>query len=271
MATIDLPNGTHLHYEVTGEGPALLALAPGGLLSRAQLWIHREDGRPRGLVDPVHAFSARFKVITVDQRNTGGSHAPITAHDGWDEYAQDNLQLLDALGIERCHVLGACIGPSFALKMISLAPQRFMSAVLQQPIGKTAENLELRRASFQTWVKTLHQRNVFPAQNVLRAMEHNLFSTDFVYSVDRQFVSACTTPLLILPGDDARHPRVISEEILSLAPDAQAFEDWQSAAGQLRYATTLEQFFNQHTSSQNTSNQNTFNQSKEQSPPHDFS
>lgn len=243
MATIDLPNGTHLHYQVTGEGHALLALAPGGLLSRSELWTHREDGRPRGLVDPVQAFSPRFKVITVDQRNTGGSHAPIIAHDTWDEYAHDNLQLLDALGVEQCHVLGACIGPSFALKMISLAPQRFLSAVLQQPIGKTAQNIELRRASFQTWADTLHVRNVFPAPDVLQAVEHNLFASDFVYSVGRDFVRTCTTPLLVLPGDDARHPRLISEEILALAPNAQAFDDWQTSAGQLRYAATLEQFF----------------------------
>jgi pimeloyl-ACP methyl ester carboxylesterase len=243
MATIDLPNGTHLRFDVRGSGPALLALAPGGLLSRSELWTHREDGRPRGLVDPVQAFSSRFKVITVDQRNTGGSSAPITANDGWAAYAQDNLQLLDALGIEQCHVLGACIGPSFALKMISLAPERFLSAVLQQPIGKTADNLELRRASFQTWVKTLHLRGVFSSETVLKAVERNLFSTDFVYSVDRDFVSGCTTPLLVLPGDDARHPRAISDELLALAPNAQAFDDWQTEAGQLRYATTLEQFF----------------------------
>ncbi|MET0610088.1 MAG: hypothetical protein ABWZ39_02375, partial [Pseudomonas caspiana] len=109
--------------------------------------------------------------------------------------------------------------------------------------GKTAQNIELRRTSFQTWADTLHLRNVFPAPDVLQAVEHNLFASEFVYSVGRDFVRTCTTPLLVLPGDDARHPRLISEEILALAPNAQAFDDWQTSAGQLRYAATLEQFF----------------------------
>ncbi|WP_420826733.1 hypothetical protein [Azomonas macrocytogenes] len=60
--------------------------------------------------------------------------APITARDGWDNYAIDNLLLMDSLGIDHFHVLGACIGPSFALKLIELVPDRVSSAVLQQPI-----------------------------------------------------------------------------------------------------------------------------------------
>ena len=30
----------------------------------------------------------------------------MTAADGWDSYADDHLELLDHLGIERCHLLG---------------------------------------------------------------------------------------------------------------------------------------------------------------------
>lgn len=245
MPALDLPNGTHLHYHVEGAGPALLALAPGGLFSRRELWAIREDGRPRGSVDPRQAFVDRFTVITVDQRNAGQSHAAITARDGWRDYAEDNLLLLDALGIERFHVLGACIGPSFALKIIDIAPARVLSAVLQQPIGRAEGNAHLRSESFAKWAAALSEQGRELNPQALSALEHNLFSGDFVYSVSRAFVQACRTPLLVLPGDDARHPREVALELARLAPKATLFEGWQTAAGQARYREVLEDFFNQ--------------------------
>ena len=243
MPSIHLPNGTRLHYEVVGQGPALLALAPGGLKSRSELWARREDGRARGIVDPVAAFADRFTVITLDQRNAGRSFAPIAPSDGWAEYAEDHLLLLDALAIKTFHILGACIGPSFALKLIERAPERVLSAVLQQPIGKSADNQALRRESFNSWADGLAQRGQVIDRATLQSLEHNLFGGDFVYSVSREFVAACQTPLLVLPGNDLRHPQTIGEEIARLAPDARLFADWQTQAGQQRYAEVLEQFF----------------------------
>ncbi|MBB3103339.1 hypothetical protein [Azomonas macrocytogenes] len=40
MPDLLLSNGTHLHYQCHGRGPALLALAPGGLHSRSELWAY---------------------------------------------------------------------------------------------------------------------------------------------------------------------------------------------------------------------------------------
>lgn len=246
MPAIDLPNGTHLEYEITGEGPVLLALAPGGLHSRSELWQRREDGRPRVIVSPVEAFAGSHRVLTLDQRNAGRSTAPITASDGWQAYAEDHLLLLDALGIEQCHIIGACIGPSFALKIIELAPHRVLSAVLQQPIGRTENNLLLRRESFSSWTRSLLAQGRQLDPQVMAAVERNLFDSDFVYSVSRDFVRACSTPLLVLPGDDARHPKAIAEEIAALAPNAELFQDWEATAGQARYSQTLQAFFDKH-------------------------
>lgn len=241
MPSINLANGSHLQYEVSGQGPVLLAFAPGGLKSRSELWLRREDGRPRGIIGPVEAFAERFTVLTLDQRNAGQSRAPLSASDGWDAYADDHLLLLDALGIEHCHLLGACIGPSFALKLIERAPQRVVSAVLQQPIGKSPDNGALRREMFQAWGGSL---DTPVEQPVLASIEHNLFGGDFVYSVSRDFVRHCQTPLLVLPGDDARHPRAVAEEIAELAPNAKLFADWQTDAGKARYIDELQHFFN---------------------------
>lgn len=243
MPAVDLANGTRLQYEISGHGPALLALAPGGLRSRSALWLRREDGRERGIIGPVEAFAQDFTVITLDQRNAGQSFAPLRASDGWGQYAEDHLLLLDALGIEQFHLMGACIGPSFILKLIELAPQRVLSAVLQQPIGESPDNGALRREMFQTWAEGLPQLGHQVEQGVLEAIERNLFGSDFVYSVSRAFVSACTTPLLVLPGNDARHPQAIAEEIARLAPNAQRFDDWQTDAGKARYIQVLKDFF----------------------------
>jgi hypothetical protein len=48
--------------------------------------------------------------------------------------------LLDHLGIERCQILGACIGVSFALRLCRDLPGRVQSAVLQNPIGLVPGN-----------------------------------------------------------------------------------------------------------------------------------
>ena len=44
---------------------------------------------------------------------------------------------------------------------------------------------------------------------------------DFVYSVSRDFVRACRTPMLVLPDDAMAHPYQTSVDIASLAPNAE--------------------------------------------------
>lgn len=227
-----------IHYEVYGpaHGFPLLLLAPGGLRSREGLWRHTHEGLPRPWPDPTTAFAKDFRVIAVDQRNAGRSTAEIGPNDGWHTYAADHLGVLDHLGIDRFHVLGACIGTSFALKLIELAPERVASAVLQQPIGLTADNAPLREESFEVWARGLRQRQPGVPEARLQALSHNLFSqNDFVYCVSRDFVRHITTPLLVLPGDDVHHPVEIADEIAALAPTAEVLSHWKGAAHRQNY------------------------------------
>jgi pimeloyl-ACP methyl ester carboxylesterase len=53
------------------------------------------------------------------------------------------LELLDHFGVDRFHIIGCCIGGSFALKLIEQAPERVVTAVLQQPIGIADGNRSL--------------------------------------------------------------------------------------------------------------------------------
>jgi pimeloyl-ACP methyl ester carboxylesterase len=69
-----------------------------------------------------------FRVITMDQRNaTGGeSTGPVLVDDPWGAFADDQLGLMDHLGIRQFFFFGNCIGP-FAMKLMERAQQRVVS------------------------------------------------------------------------------------------------------------------------------------------------
>jgi hypothetical protein len=52
---------------------------------------------------------------------------------------------------------------------------------------------------------------------------HDLYRVrpDFLYSVSREFIRGCRTPILVLPDDTPAHPLQTSIDVASLAPNAQ--------------------------------------------------
>jgi hypothetical protein len=54
---------------------------------------------------------------------------------------------------------------------------------------------------------------------MIQKFGHNMFGGDFVFSVSREFVLRCRTPLLLQPGSDKPHPAETSAEIARLAPE----------------------------------------------------
>ena len=58
----------------------------------------------------------------------------------------------------------------------------------------------------------------------IEAYLRNLYRVrpDFVYSVSREFVRSCRTPILVLPDDTPAHPYQTSMDIAALAPRAQS-------------------------------------------------
>ena len=208
-----------IEYEERGEGFPVLLLAPGGMRSAMELWT-------RSPFDPRAALADDFRVIAMDQRNAGASVGPVSASDGWHTFAADQLALLDHLGVERFHVLGMCIGGSYGLRLMQAAPERVAAGVLLQPIGHD-DNREAFREMFDGWARELaaQREDVEPA--VLEALRANLFDGDFVFSVDRDFVRGCSTPTLVLRGNDVYHPARTSEELAELAPRAELVRDWK--------------------------------------------
>ena len=52
---------------------------------------------------------------------------------------------------------------------------------------------------------------------------HDLYrvNPDFLYSVSRDFIKSCRTPILVLPDDVPAHPLQTSIDVASLAPNAE--------------------------------------------------
>jgi pimeloyl-ACP methyl ester carboxylesterase len=222
MPTFDKGN-VSLYYEEFGPptGYPVLLIAPGGMRSRVDFW-HRSP------FDPTVELAKEQRVIAMDQRNAGRSRAPIGDDDDWSAYRDDQLALLDHLGIGRCHLMGGCIGCSYALALIQAAPERVSAAVLQNPIGLSDGNRPAFRGMFDEWAAELRQQRpeIDPAR--LRALGERMFGGEFVFSVSREFARTCPAPLLVLAGDDNFHPTAIAREIADLAPRAALVLTWKT-------------------------------------------
>ena len=85
--------------------------------------------------DPRKELFQKYRVIAMDQRNAGRSVAPVTAEDGWQCYIEDQIGLVDHLGIDKFNVAGMCIGGPYCLGIIDAVPSRVISATIFQTIG----------------------------------------------------------------------------------------------------------------------------------------
>ena len=132
MPTITRPDGATIHYEVEGSGFPLLLIAPGGVSSQIDFW-------DRNVFNPMKELSDEFMVVGMDQRHAGTSYAPAKPFD-WADGAADQLAVLDAVGAERTHVMGGCIGCAYIWNLIQAAPERITAAVPQNPVGLDETN-----------------------------------------------------------------------------------------------------------------------------------
>src|SRR5437588_3414218 len=120
-----------IRYEEHGSGFPLLLIAGGGLNSSIA-------GLKRG--NPFHAideFKGEFRCIAMDQRNSneGQSTGPLEVDRPWDSYTDDQLGVMDQLGINRFMVMGFCIGGPMIWNLLKRAPDRVVAAVPAQPVG----------------------------------------------------------------------------------------------------------------------------------------
>jgi pimeloyl-ACP methyl ester carboxylesterase len=206
-------------YAEIGSGFPLLATPGGGLNSRISNW-------PTAVINVMEEFKNDFRVITMDQRNAtgGGSAGPVPVDNPWDAFAEDQLGVMDHLGIRQFFFFGNCIGGPFGMKLMERAPDRVVAAVLSQPVGHRPEQPDyMYNSGKDVWAKELRERRSDVPMETIEAYLHNLYRVrpDFVYSVSRDFAKSCQTPMLVLPDDITAHPLQVSIDIASLAPHAE--------------------------------------------------
>jgi len=107
---------TKLHWESTGEGPAVLLIA-GQRMTISGWW------------PTIPVLSQSFRVLAFDNRDTGQSD-----HVAWPysvmQLADDALAVLDAAGEDQVHVYGIALGGMVAQELALHHPERVRGLVL---------------------------------------------------------------------------------------------------------------------------------------------
>jgi 3-oxoadipate enol-lactonase len=115
MPTVEVGD-YELHYVEQGSGfPVVL--------------IHGLAGDHTAWTPQMPRLSARSRTIAFDNRGAGKStqrDEPVSTED----LARDTLGLMDAIGVERAHVVGRSMGGAIAQHMALMAPQRVHSLTL---------------------------------------------------------------------------------------------------------------------------------------------
>src|SRR5216110_2793024 len=207
-----------IHYEEAGSGFPLLLIAGGGLNSTIA-----------GLKNPfnvIEEFKGEYRCIAADLRNAnaGQSSGPLEIDRPWDAYTDDHLGLMDHLGIDKFFVFGFCIGGPMIWNLLRRAPDRVVAAVLAQPSGSRPEMHDLfYEGNMKNWGPELTARRSDITMETVDKFLTKMYRTnaDFVFTVTRDFVRACRTPLLILPDDIPAHPYAVAMEAAMLAPCAE--------------------------------------------------
>src|SRR5277367_4582763 len=118
-----------IRYEETGDGFPLLVIPGGGLNAGISFF---ENGAP---FDVLGEFKDEYRCITLDLRNAigGESLGPLEVDRPWDSHTDDQLALMDHLGIEKFMVMGFCIGGPLIWNLLRQSGDRVVAAVLAQP------------------------------------------------------------------------------------------------------------------------------------------
>src|SRR6478735_6224044 len=193
-----------IHFEEAGSGFPLLLIAGGGLNSTI-------SGLTRSSpFNPIEELKGEYRCIASDLRNASGGHSsgPLEIDRPWDAYTDDHLGLMDHLGIDKFMVMGFCIGGPFIWNLLRRAPDRIIAAVLAQPSGFRPEVPDLfYQNNIKGWGPALCARRPDITMAGVDAFLSKMYraNADFVFTVTRDFVRACQTPVLVLPDDVPAH------------------------------------------------------------------
>ena len=201
----------HIHYEEAGSGFPLLLIPGGGLNSTISFFTGASP------FNAMEEFKGEYRCIAADLRNANGgqSSGPLEIDRPWDAYADDQLDLMDYLKIDKFLVMGFCIGGPFIWNLLRRAPDRIVAAVLAQPSGFRPEAPDLfYQNNIKGWGPALCARRPDITMPMVDAFLNKMYraNADFVFTVTRDFVRSCQTPILVLPDDIPAHPYAVAME-----------------------------------------------------------
>jgi pimeloyl-ACP methyl ester carboxylesterase len=150
-------NGIGLSYDVRGQGEPLLMIH--GLGHSVHSWFAQ-----------LPYLSQRFRTVAYDCRGVGGSDRPASPYEIADD-AGDAVGLLDALGIERAHLIAVSRGGYIAQEIAIRHPERVARLAL---IVTHAGGPEYLAATKPLWDEILDVRGLTAEQIFRKAAQ---FST----------------------------------------------------------------------------------------------
>jgi aminoacrylate hydrolase len=228
-----------MHYEIHGRQDAEVdtIVLSSGLGGAGAFWAPQ-----------MAALGERFRVVIYDQTGTGRSPAVIPEGYSIKAMAQDVLDMVDGLGIMRCHFMGHALGGLVGLQLALMRPALLISQILVNAWSKPnphsarcfavrlnilndtgpaayvqAQPLFLYPADWmlenteRLKVDEAHALAHFPSEENVRRRIAALQAFD----VDKDLAQISTPTLVIANQDDMLVPWVCSEHLAKHLPNAQ--------------------------------------------------
>jgi 3-oxoadipate enol-lactonase len=236
MAYARTTDGIRVHYQALGRSGAPAVLMIQGLGADKHGWDMQR-----------FVLATRYRVVALDNRGAGRSDKPF-GHYSLEQMADDAVSVLDDLGIDSAHVVGASMGGAIAQLVALRHPQRVMSLTLactacrHHPWRRelltgwatkaTEQGMGKMTAEAARWVIGPRSfRRVFPAfgwlgplalgrpAHAFAAQVRAILATDETMA-DR--LADITVPVLVMVGNqDILTPRGDSEELAERLPNAE--------------------------------------------------
>lgn len=121
-------NGININYKVEGEGEPLILVM--GFTGTGQAWFFQ-----------TRAFKKYYKVVTFDNRGVGKTDKPSEPYT-MKTMADDTIGLMDHLGIDKAHILGASMGGLIAQEVAINYPERVGKLILAVTFTGLPSNAE---------------------------------------------------------------------------------------------------------------------------------
>ena len=255
MPYVRSSDGIRLHYEVIGRSNATPVLMIQGLGADKHGWDMQRI-----------PLALQYRVIAFDNRGAGRSDKPF-GHYSLEQMAADAIAVLDQVGVEKAHIVGASMGGAITQIIGLKYPERVMSLTLA---CTACRNHPWRRELLHGWATHATEkgmgamtreaarwvigprsfRRLLPAFGWLGPLAMGRTSHAFVSqvnaildiddSISDQLIDVKAPTLVLVGNQDILTPRGDSEEIADLMPNAELVVISGAAHGfMVEHATTF--------------------------------